>query len=267
MDVLTARLLCDETKDFYRRFGESFSKTRRSAWPGWSRCLEVVREGLPLVEGVSVLDMACGNLRFEAFLAQELAPATVAAFAVDDCDALARDAAEASATAEAAATAASTFALRYQSLDILETLFAGASLPDAIDAPSCDLSVCFGFMHHVPLPEQRVAVLDALVAKTRPGGFVAVSFWRFLDDEAYAVKARAEHGQATLELGLPPLPDNDCVLGWQGQPRAHRYCHSFTEEELDALVEGLRGRAVEAARFRADGRKGQMNSYVILQVL
>lgn len=261
MDVQTARLLCDVTKDFYRRFGDSFSKTRRSAWPGWNPCLEVLRERLPLDQGISVLDLACGNLRFETFLAQELAPAKAAVFAVDDCDALACDA------AALAAPGAPAFDLHYQSLDILETLFEGASLPDAIDAPLCDLSVCFGFMHHVPLSEQRAAVLDALVSKTRPGGFVALSFWRFLDDEAYAAKARSEHEQAVRDLDLPPLPDNDCVLGWQGRPGAHRYCHSFTEEELDELAEGVQGRAVEAARFRADGRKGQMNSYVILQVL
>ena len=157
-------------------------------------------------------------------------------------------------------------ALRFQSLDVMEALFAGASLYDALEAPACDVAVSFGFLHHVPLFEQRVAVMRALVDQVRPGGFVIVSLWRFLHDDAFAAKAQAEHARAVAELGLPPLGLGDFVLGWQNVPGAYRYCHSFSDIELDQLVVACGDAAEEVVRFTADGRTGEMNAYVVLQV-
>ena len=54
--------------------------------------------------------------------------------------------------------------------------------------PQADISVSFGFMHHVPLPEWRVQLLNSLIEATKPGGFVCVSFWEFLADEGLAAK-------------------------------------------------------------------------------
>ena len=271
MDVQTARFLSEMTSDFYRRFGASFSQTRRAAWPGWERCLQLAGEALPDDRPTELLDLACGNLRFEAFLAEALPGRAIEAWAVDDCEALVREgsqpaAGEGAPAAPTAPGAASTaVGLHFQRLDVPGLLLAGESLPAALEAPVCDLSVCFAFLHHLPLPEQRAAVLEALVEKTRPGGCVAVSFWRFLDDEDFAAKVRAEHEQAARELELPPLDEGDRVLGWQGEPGAHRYCHSFSEREIDELADVVAPRAEEVARFRADGRNGRMNSYLVLR--
>ena len=70
------------------------------------------------------------------------------------------------------------------------------------DAPLADISVCFGFMHHVPSCEYRVRVLDALVRQTRPGGIIAISFWEFMNDERMARKAVRAEARAEL---TPPL--------------------------------------------------------------
>ena len=286
MDERTARLLVGLTSDFYRRFAGSFSDTRQGAWTGWGRCLEVVRAQLPGardggdVDELDVLDLACGNLRFEQFFAEAVAPARVRFHAFDDCDELAQprsgethggsDPAAASAFGEAPALdacAGAPLEVDYRHLDVMDSLFRGVRLVDVLGAPLCDLSVCFGFLHHMPLPEQRVEVLRALVEKTRPGGLVAVSFWCFLDDPRFADKARAEHARAAAALDLPLLPVNDCVLSWQNNPDAHRYCHSFTQDEIDALVGSVSARAQEVARFRADGKTGAMNTYVVLRAL
>ena len=56
--------------------------------------------------------------------------------------------------------------LHFQELDVLDALMKlnPAETPDVLfDAPLADISVCFGFMHHVPSCEYRVRVLDALV--------------------------------------------------------------------------------------------------------
>ena len=282
MDIATARLLCDMTSDFYRQQAASFSQTRQAPWPGWRTCVDVLRRA-GLGGDVAVLDLACGNLRFESFLAESLAPAACTFYAVDNCDGLVSSAAEgtrgrgsciASAGPASGGTAdngrasdgESHLDVRFQSLDVMEALFAGASLYDALEAPACDVAVSFGFLHHVPLFEQRVAVMRSLVDQVRPGGFVIVSFWRFLHDDAFAAKAQAEHARASAALGLPPLDPGDFVLGWQNVPGAYRYCHSFDDAELDQLVVACGDAAEEVVRFTADGRTGEMNAYVVLRV-
>ena len=93
MDIATARLLCDMTSDFYRQQAASFSQTRQAPWPGWRTCVDVLRRA-GLGGDVAVLDLACGNLRFESFLAESLAPAACTFYAVDNCDGLVSSAAD-----------------------------------------------------------------------------------------------------------------------------------------------------------------------------
>lgn len=305
MDRGTAKWLCEITGDFYHLQSASFSNTRHNSWPGWDKCLAVLEDfgffdafhacgGSPAsadlqanfqagasagastgassdapafsdalsssaspVRPLSVLDLACGNLRFETYLASALAPLPMEFFAVDNCDSLARG--------ENAVFEDATSMLQYQNLDVLRALYDGACLGELLQAPPCDLSVAFGFMHHVPLGSWREEILRALVGRTRSGGYIAVSFWRFLHDDAFAAKASAEHERAVSELHLPPLDAGDYMLGWKNTPGVFRYCHHFEDAELDRLVASVDDVAQEVARFCADGRTGEMNAYVILR--
>ena len=260
----------DEQDGARRRQGDADAKTLRS---------EHARPAL------SVLDLACGNLRFEAFLAKELADTDLAFHTADDCDALVKGAPWRPDPADGAALgnrAAGSIRWHHQSFDVLaaldaegrsdgaaldaETPGSGPALTEALQTPRCDLAVSFGFLHHVPLPRWREEVLAALAAKVRPGGFVIVSLWRFLENPLLARKAEATHERALAELGLPPLDAGDRLLGWRDEPGAYRYCHSFTDGEVDALAASVGRAATEVARFRADGRDGALNSYLVLQV-
>ena len=260
----------DEQSDMRRRQGDADAKTLRS---------EHARPAL------SVLDLACGNLRFEAFLAKELADTDLAFHTADDCDALVKGAPWRPDPADGAALgnrAAGSIRWHHQSFDVLAALDAegrsdgaaldaetpggGPALAEALQTPRCDLAVSFGFLHHIPLPRWREEVLAMLAAKVRPGGFVIVSLWRFLENPLLARKAEATHEHALAELGLPPLDAGDRLLGWKDEPGAYRYCHSFTDGEIDALATSVARAATEVARFRADGRDGALNSYLVLQV-
>ena len=290
-----ARKLCALTSAFYEAHAESFSATRHAPWAGWRRCLDLAREAGVAGEGrraLSVLDVACGNLRFEDFLAKELPATDLAIHAVDGCDDLVASAARAfglddarggsglvgasidaptaivGGLASGDATGPSTCrrgGVAYRHLDVIDALFSG-DLAERLSVPPCDLSVSFGFMHHVPLPAQREAALSTLVERTRPGGLVAVSFWRFLNSEALAAKARETHARACADLGLPELAPGDFMLGWKDEPGAYRYCHSFSEEEIDRLLASVSDRADVLACFDADGRTGDLNEYVVLRV-
>ena len=130
-----------------------------------------------------------------------------------------------------------------------------------------DLSVSFGFLHHIPLPEWRATFLKVLVRATKPGGFSCVSLWRFLTDEGLAAKAKESTASGIAELGYPKeqFGKGDCLLGWKNEKGAHRYCHSFSDEEINDLVSAVSNEAYLKARFQADGRTGTLNEYLVFQ--
>lgn len=236
MDITQAQELNELNASFYRRVEASFSATRQHPWKGWERVRDHAIHLLP--HNLHVLDLACGNLRFEKYLAPEFD--SLHTWAVDNCDELVHE--------------TSLPNISFQHLDIIQTMLDGKELAAQIDAPLCDLAACFGFMHHVALPEHRQQVLRALVSHTRPGGIVAVSFWQFSRDLRILGKAE-------------PLEDEgDYLLGWQNQSDAHRYCHNFSDGEIDALVASAAPQAYLLDRFSADGKNDDLNCYVVLEV-
>lgn len=291
MNEAFARELCLLNDRFYESQSASFSATRASFWEGWGRVAQAARS-LRAVPVLRVLDVACGNLRFERFLADEFPDAALRCVAVDNCEAL--------------VPADLPGGVRFVRADVMDELrrgraFArwggslvcpaapngvvdGASVlpgvggsadgsdglgPDAFEGNLFDLSVCFGFLHHVPLEAWRMRLLDALLDATRPGGLVAVSLWRFMDNARLAEKARRTTVEALGRLGWQNRADElgagDWLLGWQDTPGAYRYCHSFDDADVDALVRHVAQRAHIVARFRADGRTHDLNEYVVLR--
>ena len=266
MERAFAQGLIELNNRFYRLNAPSFSRTRQAPWPGWERALEVAGEHLGHSQGdpdrpLRVFDLACGNLRFEAFLAEET-DRPLELYGVDSCDELAFD---------ESGHADSVTGFMYRKLDVLEALMdksrGGAAL--LADVPTADLSVCFGFMHHVPGVELREDVLRMLLARTRAGGVAVVSFWAFAEDPRLARKAVEATARAAEEPpfeGFLPyaLEPGDYLLDWQGSS-PYRYCHSFDETEVSRLAEAVSGDADEVGRFSADGRAGNLNRYLILR--
>lgn len=257
-EVLALRL-CALTGEFYRANAESFSQTRQSPWQGWVRLLEVMDARAAERELLCVLDLACGNLRFERYLADALPGRVLSGWAVDNCEPLV----EAGERSEFGPLSR----IAFQNLDVIERL-SGGRLRESLEAPdaSRDLAVSFGFMHHVPLECWRAELLRTLIAKVRPGGFVAVSFWRFLNSDKLAGKAKETTSRARAELGIPELPPNDYLLGWQDTQGLYRYCHHFDEPEIERLLAMMADSADLVSRFEADGRTGNLNEYVVLRV-
>lgn len=301
MDTKFAQMLCQLNNDFYRDQAVSFSDTRHAKWPGWERCLKAVSSVFLDQSNSVVLDVACGNLRFEKFLASQLLERHIQVWALDSCDELlpqtcagtlvekvnadtlsskekthktektdAVDVAGAPEKAGATDAAGAHLQINYLHCDVMEAI--GSSKAFTYGVPQADISVSFGFMHHVPLPEWRVQLLNSLIEATKPGGFVCFSFWEFLADEGLAAKAYKTHERALAELGpiwgfsSADFNDGDFLLGWRNTPGAYRYCHSFSASEVDALIATVSHRAECVARFRADGRTETLNEYIVLQV-
>ena len=261
MDLATARELSRLTGDFYARTSASFAQTRTTPWSGWQRVIDELGT-CGTADGpaasLRVVDLACGNLRFERLLAgaasEGRVPSPIEVHALDSCDAMLDE------------PPITGVAVTYTHLDIAEVLFAGDALQDTLGTHVADLAVCFGFMHHLCLPTHRQRVLEALVESVVPGGMIAVSFWQLSKSERLLGKARAVTELAVTQYGLYGLEEGDYLLGWQDRTDVLRYCHDFSEQEIDDLAQAVAS-AEEVARFSADGATGNLNRYLIMRRL
>lgn len=98
----TAKTLSEINTRFYARNAVSFSQTRNAPWDGWRRCMAACGldaetalaqasselQGTRETRELSVLDIACGNLRFEAFLVETYPGVDWRFFAIDNCESL-----------------------------------------------------------------------------------------------------------------------------------------------------------------------------------
>lgn len=257
MDTTTAQALIALNNRFYRDNAASFSATRSAPWEGWKRLGSILREhgwvGAAAPQTRPVFDMASGNLRFEHFLSTAFPSIDFEFHAVDNCAALAEH------------DQNDRIACRFRQCDILDTLVSSnAKIPEC---PLCDLSVSFGFMHHVPSTGLRHRVLEALIERTRVSGLIALSFWQFMNDERLAAKAFRADRALGMDFDISQLEPNDHFLGWQSDPSPLRYCHHFDECEIDELVASVGTKVREVARYSSDGASGTLNRYLMLERL
>lgn len=245
-------------ESFYRDNARSFDQTRQTAWPGWERCLGPAMNVLSQDGGARILDVASGNLRFARYLAERLPGARVSYHGIDSCPELARD-----------VRLPEGWEVTLQELDVVDALLGEGpdeGLGARLKGGAADLVACFGFFHHVPTTEARRRLLQELLSYTRTGGLCCVSLWRPMSDRRIARRARESTRAGLRSLGLSEkeLDKGDYLLGWQGRPDTWRYCHHFDEEEIDGLVRAAQGTAELTARFCADGKAGDLNSYLVL---
>lgn len=249
MNEQTANILNELTSDFYARCADSFSATRERAWHGWELCLDALRDELPR-ESMSVLDIACGNLRFESFLARAV-PARLDVHAVDSCPQLVGDGP----------------GIDFHEVDVVVALANRSLLEQLGDVPACDLTCSFGFFHHVPTPQARRELLDVMLAKTKPRRYVLFSLWQLSRDERLRAKAIERTARALEARPSLDLDEGDFLLGWQDADDVLRYCHDFGDAEIADLVEHVGSRARVVADFNADGKGGDLNRYLVLERL
>lgn len=306
MNRETVRALCQLNTEFYERNAASFSQTRTAPWEGWRRCMAACgfddSDGAALGQSMdtqiadSVLDIACGNLRFEMFLANAYPHIDWSFFAVDNCEPLVASGQEDIAKK-----------VHFTCEDIVSNLLEGlpaaepANIPALAAATPFDLVVSFGFLHHIPSFDLRRQFLLEALSQVKPGGYLVVSFWQFLNDPAKRAKIEQTHVEAlaffagcaetrtndreALDRGVgssssdnpnpsclkPPaffagsLEPNDYFLGWKNEPGNYRYCHHFSNEEIDRIIAALAPHATVVESFSADGKPGNLNRYVVFK--
>lgn len=213
-------LINKTTTDFYKSVADSFSDTRQHEWDGWKKCLSYFQNG------DTVLDLGCGNRRFSKFLL-----ANDINCHIDNFDNFAWD-------------------NKVEQIDIVKCL-----LEDNLNLKSYDVAVCFGVIHHIPSHKLRYRLIEEL-SKSK---IAIISFWQFSKSERLFAKAVQTTKIAFDKLGLQELEENDYFLGWQDQKDVFRFCHNFTDKE----IQDLKGNFNTAWQFISDG-KSQLNHYLII---
>lgn len=237
MDSTTAERLLDLNRDFYTRFGESFSATRQRIQPGVRRVLEGLRGR------ESILDLGCGN----GELARELARRGHRGpyLGVDFSLPLLR---EADAQPEG-------LAARFIEADL-------ARLPDLEEQLSTTggwaVILAFAVLHHIPSAALRLEVLNAVRGLLGPAGRFIHSNWQFLNSDR--LKKRIQPWE-TAGMDSNQVEAGDYVLDWRNGGQGLRYVHHFELHELETLASKSRFRISDT--FHSDGEGGRLGLYQV----
>lgn len=235
-------------REFYRLIAKPFSDTRNHPWPGWEKALVHIQKSAQ-GEALKVLDVGCGNGRFGTFLQTALEKKTAVEYLGID--------AEAQLLSIAQDTLQDAHSTQFRNADIVTSLLLEEDLQtEALIGTTelFDCVACFGVLHHIPSYELRLRLVKLLLRALKPNGVLCLSLWQF--DRAKRLTAKSVDTHEFV------LEENDYILSWDKEVHALRYCHLCTAEEQNMLIS--ESGAAELARFDADGREGNLNTYLVL---
>ncbi|MCC6298182.1 MAG: class I SAM-dependent methyltransferase [Anaerolineales bacterium] len=239
MDSATAARLIQLNKDFYTRFGDSFSATRHRIQPGARRVLD------SLNGDESILDLGCGNGELVRELAKRRHRGTY--LGADFSLPLLR---EAESQPEA-------FSARFVEVDLTK-LSVNSKQLSVTDHWS--LITCFAVLHHIPSRELRLDLLKEVRKLLKPEGRFIHSNWQFLNSEK--LKARIQPWEG-VSISPSDVDAGDYLLDWRsgGADAGLRYVHHFSESELGELADVAGFQVAET--FSSDGETGNLGLYQV----
>jgi SAM-dependent methyltransferase len=235
MNQVTAARLIELNRDFYTRFGDSFSATRHRIQPGVRRVLDMLNGN------EDILDLGCGNGWFARELADRGHRGTY--LGVDFSLPLLRD----------AESYAGGFSATFRQVDLNQLSVISDQLTDDFS-----LITSFATLHHIPSHELRLNILHNVHQLLKPGGLFIHSNWQFLNSER--LKSRIQDWSKT---GLSPadVDPNDYLLDWRSGGEGLRYVHHFDEAELAELAQATGFQVKEV--FYSDGETGNLGLYEV----
>lgn len=237
MDSSVAMRFIEINREFYTRFGDSFSATRHRIQPG-------VRKVLGMLKGdESTLDLGCGN----GELARELAKRGHRGpyLGVDFSLPLLRD----------AESQPQGFSARFLQTDLTKL----SAFSDQLSVEDgWSVITAFAVLHHIPSTELRLNILRIVYQLLKTDGVFVHSNWQFLNSEK--LKARIQPWEAVAMLSSD-VDEGDYLLDWRSGGKGLRYVHYFNEVELDELAKASDFRILDT--FYSDGEGGNLGLYQV----
>jgi len=237
MDSATAARLIDINREFYTRFGDSFSATRHRIQPGVRRVLESLKGD------ESILDLGCGNGELARDLARRGHHGSY--LGVDFSLPLLRE----------AEPLPEDFAARFLQVDLVE-LSAFSSQLSIVAGWS--VITAFAVLHHIPSMELRLNILRVVYQLLKTDGIFVHSNWQFLNSEK--LKGRIQPWES-VGISGSEVEAGDYLLDWRSGGRGLRYVHLFDEGELDKLAKAGGFRIMDT--FHSDGEGGNLGLYQV----
>ena len=236
MNSSTAARLIELNRDFYTRFGDSFSATRQRIQPGVRRVLETLKGD------ENILDLGCGNGELARVLAQRNHHGSY--LGVDFSLPLLRD----------AESIPEGFSATFQQADL--TALENSSF--IIHHSSFDIVFSFAALHHIPSRELRLNILRTVYPLLKPNGHFIHSNWQFLNSEK--LKARIQPW-GVAAISESEVDAGDYLLDWRSGGAGLRYVHHYNEVELKELAEAS-GFHIQDV-FYSDGETGNLGLYQV----
>jgi len=237
MDSVIASRLIQLNREFYTRFGDSFSATRHRIQPGVRLILE------RLHGDESILDLGCGNGELARALAQRGHRGKY--LGVDFSLPLLREAESQPQDSSA----------KFMEVDLTQlSAFSG----QLTVVGGWSWVTAFAVLHHIPSTELRLDLLRTAHSLLKPNGICIHSNWQFLNSEK--LKARIQPWEA-VAISPSEVDVGDYLLDWRSGGSGLRYVHHFDESELESLAEASGFHIQET--FHSDGKTCQLGLYQI----
>lgn len=247
MDSGTAARLIDINRDFYSRFGDSFSATRRRIQPGVRRVMQMLNGD------ESILDLGCGNGEFARELAKHGHRGPY--LGVDFSLPLLRD----------AESQPEGFSAKFMEADITQLSVYSSQLSvfskQLLSTEHWTLVTAFAVLHHIPSTEIRLEILRTIQSLMAEDGRFIHSNWQFLNSEK--LRARIKPWERA-SIATSDVDAGDYLLDWRSGGEGLRYVHHFDETELSELAKAA-GFQVEET-FYSDGESGDLGLYQVWKI-
>ncbi len=240
MNSTTAERLLAVNREFYNRFGDSFSATRQRLQPGVKKILDSIQAD------DSVLDLGCGNGNFLRELVRRGHKAAL--LGVDFSLPLLRDAESAPGVEFHAADLSQLSPTR--TMSVISNQW---SVTD-----NWSLITCFATLHHIPSNEIRLNILRTVKKLLKPNGKFILSNWQFLNSAK--LRSRIQPWDR-VNINENDVDEGDYLLDWRSGGEGLRYVHQFSAEELLRLAEQAEMRVTDS--FLSDGDGGNLGLYQI----
>lgn len=237
MNSSTAAYLININREFYTRFGDSFSATRHRNQPG-------VRRVLGMLNGdESILDLGCGNGELARELAQRGHRGPY--LGVDFSPPLLQD----------AGAQPDEFSATFMEMDLTQL---AVHLDELSAMGNWSVVTAFAVLHHIPSTEWRLNILRVVNRLLKEDGWFVHSNWQFLNSPK--LKARIQDW-SKVGLSGNEVDPNDYLLDWRSGGEGLRYVHHFDEKELEELAQASNFRS--SGTFYSDGEGGRLGLYQV----